>query len=81
MPCSVSPRGELQVRTGASDAGCPRSHGLPLRHLSAAGRGGAHLRGLHNLLPVCRSAAGEQTLRLTLVFFMSPQETEEGKSF
>lgn len=56
---SVSPRGELQVSAGAPDAGCPRSPGLPLRHLSAAGRRGADLCRLHRLLPVCRSAAGK----------------------
>lgn len=31
-------RCELQVGSGADDAGGPRSPGLPLRHLSAAGR-------------------------------------------
>lgn len=56
---TVFPRGELQVSTGASAAGYPGSPGLPLRHLSAAGRGGTHLCSLHPLLPVCCCATGK----------------------
>lgn len=80
----MSPRGELQVSSGAADAGRPRSPGLPLRHLPAAGRGGAHLRRLHRLLPVRCSAAGKPTRLLNTRFarvFMSLEETEDEKSF
>lgn len=56
---SPSHRGELQVSTRAADAGYPWSPRLPLRHLSAAGRGGTHHYSLHRLLPVCCFATGK----------------------
>lgn len=60
LSCSLtSSRRELQVSAGAADAGRSGSPGLPLRHLPAAGRGGAHLCSLHPLLPMCCSSSGE----------------------
>lgn len=55
----VSPRGELQISTGAAHAGYSWTLSLPLCHLSAPGRGGTHLRSFHYLLPICCFAAGK----------------------
>lgn len=70
--CVVSPRGELQISTGAAHAGDSRALGFSLRHLAAPGQGGADLGSLRRLLPVCCFAAGKPT---GVVLYLSSTET------